>query len=91
MQRLSYPTETVFSKKITRNRSVLSFKDTPCRKPTISSYTYNSDDLVFSVVATLLQQTVHRLDDVVLRAPVTVVVAAVAAATDFAVFAAEKE
>ena len=32
MQRLSYPTETVLSNKITRNRIVLSFKDSP-RKP----------------------------------------------------------
>ena len=32
MQRLSYPTETVISNKITRNRIVLSFKDSP-RKP----------------------------------------------------------
>ena len=32
MQRLSYPTETVLSIKITRNRIVLSFKDSP-RKP----------------------------------------------------------
>ena len=32
MQRLSYPTEAVLSKKITRNRLVLSFKDCP-RKP----------------------------------------------------------
>ena len=32
MQRLSYPTETVLSNKITRNRTVLSFKDSP-RKP----------------------------------------------------------
>ena len=31
-QRLSYPTETVLSIKITRNRIVLSFKDSP-RKP----------------------------------------------------------
>ena len=29
MQRLSYPTETVFSNKITMNRIVLSFKDSP--------------------------------------------------------------
>ena len=29
MQRLSYPTETVLSNKITRNRIVLSFKDSP--------------------------------------------------------------
>ena len=32
MQRLSYPTETVLSNKIDRNRIVLSFKDSP-RKP----------------------------------------------------------
>ena len=32
MQRLSYPTETVLFNKITRNRTVLSFKDSP-RKP----------------------------------------------------------
>ena len=32
MQRLSDPTETVLSKKITRNNIVLSFKDSP-RKP----------------------------------------------------------
>ena len=32
MQRLSYPTETVLSNKMTRNRIVLSFKDSP-RKP----------------------------------------------------------
>ena len=32
MQRLSYQTETVLSNKITRNRIVLSFKDSP-RKP----------------------------------------------------------
>ena len=32
MQRLSYPTETVLSNKITRNRIVLSFKDSP-KKP----------------------------------------------------------
>ena len=32
MLRLSYPTETVLSNKITRNRIVLSFKDSP-RKP----------------------------------------------------------
>ena len=32
MQRLSYPTEAVLSKKIARNRLVLSFKDCP-RKP----------------------------------------------------------
>merc|ERR1712127_872135 len=32
MQRLSYPTETVLSNKITRNRIDLSFKDSP-RKP----------------------------------------------------------
>ena len=32
MQRLSYPTETVLSKKITRNRIVLSLKESP-RKP----------------------------------------------------------
>ena len=32
MQRLSYPTETVLSNKIARNRIVLSFKDSP-RKP----------------------------------------------------------
>ena len=32
MQRLPYPTETVLSNKITRNRTVLSFKDSP-RKP----------------------------------------------------------
>ena len=32
MQRLSYPTETVLSKEVTRNRIVLSFKDSP-RKP----------------------------------------------------------
>ena len=32
MQRLSYPTETVLSNKITRNGIVLSFKDSP-RKP----------------------------------------------------------
>ena len=32
MQRLSYPTETVLSNKITRNRIVLSFRDSP-RKP----------------------------------------------------------
>ena len=32
MQRLSYVTETVLSNKITRNRIVLSFKDSP-RKP----------------------------------------------------------
>ena len=32
MQRLSYPTETVLSNKITRNRIVLSFKDS-LRKP----------------------------------------------------------
>ena len=29
MQRLSYPTETVLSKEITRNRIVPSFKDSP--------------------------------------------------------------
>ena len=32
MQRLSYPTETVLSNKITRNRIVTSIKDSP-RKP----------------------------------------------------------
>ena len=32
MQRLSYPTETVLSNKITKNRIVPSFKDSP-RKP----------------------------------------------------------
>ena len=32
MQRLSYPTETVLSNEITRDRIVLSFKDSP-RKP----------------------------------------------------------
>ena len=32
MQRLSYPTDTVLSNKITRNRIVLSFKDS-ARKP----------------------------------------------------------
>ena len=32
MQRLSYPTETVLSNKITRNNIVLSFKDSP-QKP----------------------------------------------------------
>ena len=32
MQRLSYPTETVLSKKVPRNRIVISFKDSP-RKP----------------------------------------------------------
>ena len=32
MQRLSYPTDTVLSNNITRNRIVLSFKDSP-RKP----------------------------------------------------------
>ena len=32
MQRLSYPTETVLSNKVTRKRIVLSFKDSP-RKP----------------------------------------------------------
>ena len=32
MQRLSYPTETVLTNKITRNRTVLSFKDRP-REP----------------------------------------------------------
>ena len=32
MQRLSYPTKTVLANKITRNRIVLSFKDSP-RKP----------------------------------------------------------
>ena len=32
MQRLSYSTETVLSNKITRNKKVLSFKDSP-RKP----------------------------------------------------------
>ena len=32
MQRLTYPTETVLSNKIARNRIVLSFKDSP-RKP----------------------------------------------------------
>ena len=32
MQRLSYPIETVLSSKITRNRIVLLFKDSP-RKP----------------------------------------------------------
>ena len=34
MERLSYPTETVLSNKITSNRTVLSFKDSP-RKPLI--------------------------------------------------------
>ena len=33
MQSLSYPTETVLTDKIPRNRIVLSFKDSPYRKP----------------------------------------------------------
>ena len=31
MQRLSYPAETVLSNKITRNRIVLSYKDSPIK------------------------------------------------------------
>ena len=51
--------------------------------------TYNSDDIVVAVVITPLQQTVDHLDDVVLRAPVNVVV--VHATADFAAFAAGEE
>ena len=42
---LSYPTETVLSTKITRNRIVLSFKDSP-RKPRNGDLCYMIDDTV---------------------------------------------
>ena len=77
-----------------RNFLVVKFHLKSNLVPLISNFpptlvpTYNSDDIVVAVVIPPLQQTVDHLDDVVLRAPVTVVVAA---ATDFAVFAAEKE
>ena len=48
MQRLSYMTETVLSHKITRNRIVLSFKDSPRnplgRRPNDADRTGSSDD-----------------------------------------------
>ena len=42
MQRLSYPTETDLTKKITRNRIVLSLKDSP-RKPLGRRPAFNSE------------------------------------------------
>ena len=42
MQRLSYPTETVLSTKTTRNRLVLSFRDSPI-KPRYLNYVGRTD------------------------------------------------
>ena len=54
MQRLSYPTETVLSNEITRDRIVLSFKDSP-RKPLGQRPKDSNTCLVLSDVSPMLQ------------------------------------